>query len=150
MLLSRTPWLVAAIAFVVLGFSRGLNSSFGVFNVALLDTFGWSRGATAGVFSVVLAVDALLSPLAGYLLDRFGTKRISIAGCLILAVGLYLSSQVTTLWQLYICFGLIIAVGFTFTGMVPHIFLVSEWFSTKRASAIGVVYAGSASAYGGA
>jgi MFS family permease len=140
---SPTPWLVAAIAFVVLGFSRGLNSSFGVFNVALLDTFGWSRGATAGIFSVVLAVDALLSPLAGYLLDRFGTKRISIAGCLILAVGLYLSSQVTTLWQLYICFGLIIAIGFTFTGMVPHIFLVSEWFSTKRASAIGVVYAGS-------
>jgi predicted MFS family arabinose efflux permease len=27
--------------------------------------------------------------------------------------------------------------------MVPHVFLISEWFSTKRASAIGVVFAGS-------
>ncbi len=142
MRLSPTPWIVATIAFVVLGFSRGIHSSFGVFNVALLDTFGWSRGATAGIFSVVLAVDALLSPVVGYLLDRYGTKKISVAGCLTLVVGLLLSSQVTALWQLYVCFGIILAIGFTFVGMVPHVFLISEWFSSKRASAIGFVYAG--------
>jgi len=45
---SPTPWFIAGIAFVVLGISRGMHTSFGVFNVALLDTFGWSRGATAG------------------------------------------------------------------------------------------------------
>ncbi len=140
---SATPWFIAGVAFVVLGVSRGMHSSFGVFNVALLDTFGWSRGATAGIFSIVLTVDALLSPLVGHLLDRYGTKRIAIAGCLALVIGLFLSSRVSALWQLYICFGVILAVGFTFTGMVPHIFLISEWFSTKRASAIGFVYAGS-------
>lgn len=140
---SPTPWSIAGIAFVVLGFTRGMHSSFGVFNVALLDTFGWSRGATAGIFSTVLTVDALLSPVVGYLLDRYGTKKIAIAGCLALVLGLFLSSRVSALWQLYICFGIIVAVGFTFTGMVPHIFLISEWFSTKRASAIGFVYAGS-------
>ena len=143
MRLSPTPWFVAAIAFIVLGFSRGIHSSFGVFNVALLDTFGWSRGATAGIFSVVLSVDALLSPLVGHLLDRYGTKKIAMAGCFALVIGLFLSSQVSALWQLYICFGILLAVGFTFTGMVPHVFLISEWFSTKRASAIGFVYAGS-------
>ncbi len=139
---SPTPWLIASLAFVVLGFSRGIHSSFGVFNVALLDAFGWSRGATAGIFSVVLIVDAVLSPVVGYLLDRYGTKKISVAGCFALILGLILSSQVSELWQLYVCFGVILAVGFTFVGMVPHVFLVSEWFSTKRASAIGFVYAG--------
>ena len=139
---SPTPWLVASLAFIVLGFSRGIHSSFGVFNVALLDTFGWSRGATAGIFSIVLTVDAMLSPLVGHLLDRYGSKKISIAGCLALVLGLFLSSQVSTLWQLYISFGVILAVGFTFTGMVPHVFLISEWFSSHRASAIGFVYAG--------
>lgn len=140
---SPTPWFVAGIAFVVLGFSRGIHSSFGVFNVALLDTFGWSRGATAGIFSVVLSVDALLSPLVGHLLDRYGTKKVAVGGCLALVIGLFLSSRVSALWQLYLCFGIVLAVGFTFTGMVPHVFLISEWFSTKRASAIGLVYAGS-------
>src|ERR1044071_7234902 len=139
---SPTPWFVASLAFVVLGFSRGIHSSFGVFNVALLDAFGWSRGATAGIFSIVLTVDAVLSPLVCYLLDRYGTKKISIAGCFALVLGLFLSSQVSALWQLYICFGIVLAVGFTFTGMVPHVFLVSEWFSSNRASAIGFVYAG--------
>jgi MFS family permease len=108
----------------------------------LLDAFGWSRGATAGVFSVVLAVDAILSPVVGYLLDRFGTKAIVSSGCLILALGLLLSSVIGSLWQLYIFFGLISAIGITFTGMVPHVFLVSEWFVANRASAIGFVYAG--------
>ena len=139
---SPTPWLIAAVAFIVLGFSRGIHSSFGVFNVALLDTFGWSRGATAGIFAVVLTMDALLSPVVGFLLDRFGVQKITVAGCLALVGGLFFSSRVTELWQLYVCFGLVLAAGFTFTGMVPHVFLISEWFSSSRASAIGVVYAG--------
>jgi MFS family permease len=140
---SSTPWFIAALAFVVIGFSRGIHSSFGVFNVALLDTFDWSRGATAAIFAVVLTMDALLSPVTGFLLDRFGARKITMAGCLVLAAGLFLSGQVTALWHLYISFGLVLAAGFTFTGMVPHVFLVSEWFSSNRASAIGVVFAGS-------
>src|SRR5437867_5845096 len=141
MRLSPTPWFIAVLAFLILGFTRGLHSSFGVFYVALLDTFGWSRGATAGVFSMVLTVDAMLSPVVGYLLDRFGTKKIVCSGCFILALGLLLSSTIDSLWQLYVFFGLISAVGITFTGMVLHVFLVSEWFASNRASAIGFVYA---------
>src|SRR5258707_1473714 len=116
---SRTPWFIASLAFVVLGFSRGIHSSFGVFNVALLDTFGWSRGATAGIFSIVLTVDAVLSPLVGYLLDRFGTKKISMAGFVALGLGLFLSSPVAAPWPIYICFGIVLAVGFTFTRNEP-------------------------------
>src|SRR5262244_2408561 len=132
---SPTPWLVATLAFVILSFTRGLHSSVGVFYVVLLDAFGWSRGGTAGVFSVVLAVDAILSPVVGYLLDRFGTKAIVSNGCLILALGLLLSSVIGSLWQLYIFFGLISAIGITFTGMVPHVFLVSE--VVRRESCLG-------------
>jgi len=139
---SQKPWFIAGLAFVVLGFSRGLHSSFGVFNVALLESFGWSRGATAGIFSVVLSVDAVLSPVVGYLLDRYGPKKVVVAGCLALMIGLFLSSRVTALWELYLYFGLIVAIGITFMGMVPHVFIISEWFSSNRATAIGMVYAG--------
>lgn len=140
--LAPTPWLIVALSFVVLGYTRGLQSSFGVFYVALLDAFHWSRGATAGVFSMLLVVDAVLSPVVGYLLDRYGPKQISAIGCLTLAAGLFLSSRIDSLWQFYIFFGLVSALGLTFLGMVPHVFLVSEWFLSNRASAIGIVYAG--------
>ena len=137
-----SSWVIAALGFLVLGFSRGINSSFGVFYVALLETFGWSRGATAGVFSVTLIIDAVISPVVGHLLDRYGPKKVVGVGCLLLASGLWLSSQISSLWQFYIFFGLISALGFSFMGMVPHVVLVSEWFLSNRASAIGLVYAG--------
>jgi MFS family permease len=139
---SQKPWFIAGLAFIVLGFSRGLHSSFGVFNVALLESFGWSRGATAGIFSVVLAVDAVLSPVVGYLLDRYGPKTVVVAGCVALMTGLFFSARVTELWELYLYFGLVVAIGITFMGMVPHVFIISEWFSSNRATAIGLVYAG--------
>jgi MFS family permease len=142
MRVQTTPWLIVSLAFVVLGFTRGLHSSFGVFYVALLETFSWSRGATAGVFSIVLTVDAFLSPIVGHLLDRYGTKQIAAVGCAALAIGLLLSSRIQSLWEFYLFFGLVAALGITFTGMIPHVFLVSEWFSANRASAIGIVYAG--------
>ncbi len=126
---------------MVFGFARGIHTSFGVFYIALLDNFGWSRGATAGVYSMNLIMDAVLSPIVGYLLDRYGPKKIVGIGCLFLASGLYLSSQITSLWQFYIFFGVISAVGLGFMGMVPHVVLVSEWFSTRRAFALGVVFA---------
>jgi MFS transporter, OFA family, oxalate/formate antiporter len=142
MRLSPTPWFIAALGFLILGFSRGIQSSFGVFYVALLESFGWSRGMTAGVFSVALFVDALLSPVVGHLLDRYGPKKIVGGGCLTLALGLFLSSEISQLWQLYLYFGLVAAFGWTFTGMVPHVVLISEWFASRRASAFGLVYAG--------
>jgi len=142
MRVSPTPWLIAALAFLILGLSRGINSSFGVFYVSLLGNFGWSRGATAGVFSVVLVVDALLSPAVGHLLDRYGPKKIVAWGSFLLALGLFLSSEISQLWHFYLFFGLVAAIGLTFTGMVPHIVLISEWFASKRASAFGLVYAG--------
>src|SRR3989338_1968731 len=135
-------WFIAALGFMVLGFSRGINSSFGVFYVALLNTFGWSRGATAGVFSVNLIVDAIMSPVVGHLLDRYGPKKVVGVGCLLLTSRLLLRNHVTSLWQFYLFFGLVCALGFSFMGMVPHVVLISEWFSSNQASALGLVFAG--------
>lgn len=135
-------WLIAAAASLILGFSRGIHSSFGVFYVALLEAFHWSRGATAAVYSVNVILDAIVSPIVGHLLDRYGPKRVVGTGCLVLAGGLWLSSQINSLWEFYLFFGLVVALGFSFTGMVPHVVLVSQWFSSKRASALGLVYAG--------
>jgi MFS family permease len=136
------PWFLAGLGFFVLGFTRSIHSSFGVFYVALLESHNWSRALTASVFSVNVLVDAVVSPLIGHLLDRYGVKRIVIAGSLVLVLGLYLTSRVNSLWQFYLSFGVITSLGFSFTGMIPHAVLISEWFSNRRGSAFGLVYAG--------
>jgi MFS family permease len=137
---SAQQGIIAASASVTFGFIRGIHSSFGVFFVALLETFGWSRGVTAGVFSVSLVVDAILSPIVGKLIDRFGPRVVVAAGGILMAGGFFLCSQVNSLWQLYFYFGFVAALGFSAMGMVPHVVLVSEWFSSRRGLGLGVVY----------
>ena len=46
------PWVVVGTVWVTLAIASGLYFSFPVFFVALLDEFGWSRGATAAAFSI--------------------------------------------------------------------------------------------------
>ena len=138
--LSTNPWFVAGIGSLIYGFGRGIHTSFGVIYVALLETFSWNRGITAGIYSLNLIVDAIASPIVGHLIDRYGPEKIVGLGCLLLATGLLLSSRISSLWDFYIYFGLISALGFSFMGMVPHVVLVSQWFSTRRAVAIGIVF----------
>ncbi|MDP6180788.1 MAG: MFS transporter, partial [Desulfatiglandales bacterium] len=112
--LPPSPRLVAGFASLIFGFVRGLHASFGVFFVALLHNFGWSRGATAGVYSLTLIVNAITSPVVGNLLDRYGPKRIVGTGCLLLSLGLLLSSRIASLWEFYLYFGLVAALGLSF------------------------------------
>ncbi len=131
-----------ALAFLHIGVSRGLSGTFGVFFVAMLDAFGWSRGATAGAISLEIAVEGLCLPFAGGLIDRIGARRTLILGGLVLAMGLSLSSTIASIWQLYFCVGVVTAAGLAMIGMVPHVAILSREFAQRRATALGIAWAG--------
>lgn len=133
---------LVALAFIHIGVSRGLHGTFGVFFVALLAAFGWSRGATAGAISLAIAFEGLCLPFAGGLIDRIGARKTLILGGLVLAVGLSFSSTISSLWQLYFWVGIINAAGIALIGMVPHVAIISREFSQRRATALGVAWAG--------
>ena len=65
---------------MTLGLTYGVWYSYGVFLVALLNEFGWSRSVLAGAFSVFTLVHGLANPLIGSLCDRIGPRRIVIFG----------------------------------------------------------------------
>ncbi len=131
-----------ALAFLHIGVSRGLSGTFGVFFVALLDAFGWSRGATAGAISIEIAVEGLCLPFAGGLIDRIGARRTLMLGGLVLAIGLTLSSTISSIWQLYLYLGVFTAAGLALIGMVPHVAILSREFAQRRATALGIAWAG--------
>ena len=54
---------LVALAFLHIAVSRGLHGTFGVFFVAMLDTFGWSGGATAGAISLAIVFEGMCLPV---------------------------------------------------------------------------------------
>ncbi len=135
-------WVIVGSAFAIFTFIYGVYYGFSVYYVALLEEFGWSRASTAGVFSVFLIVVGFFSLGCGSLLDRFGPSRVMPLGGAVLAVGLVATSRMTQLWEFYLYFGVVTALGFSLAGWVVTIVAVSNWFSARRGIAVGIASAG--------
>ena len=134
--------MAVLVAFVTLGVVYGVWFAYSVFLVALVDDMGWSRSLTAGAISVMSVVHGLSGPMNGRLVERFGAQRIIALGGLIFAVGMLLTSQVQTWWQLYITFGVVSAIGIAQAGWIPFIVTVERWYPTKLGTALGFAMAG--------
>lgn len=125
-----------------MGFNRGIRGTYAVFYVALFQAFGWSRGVTATALSISVLVEGFSMPVAGSLVDRWGSRKTLVLGGILLAVGLGFSATVTSLWQLYIWVGVVTALGLGLMGMVPHVAIIARQFTRRRGLAMGLAWAG--------
>lgn len=85
-------WVVVAASFVIHLIADGITFSFGVIYAELLDYFQESKGYTAVIGSLFMATPLLSGPLASSLTDRFGCRAVTIAGSIVAALGLFLTS----------------------------------------------------------
>jgi len=131
--------IVAAALFMAI-VMWGARLSFGVFFAPVLEEFGWTRAATAGGFSLTWVFTGLLSIVVGRLNDKFGPRLImTIAGVLV-GLGYLFMSQLSSIWQLYLFYGLI-SIGMSAV-LVPTLSTVARWFVKMRAFMTGIVLAG--------
>jgi len=135
-------WVIVGVCFAVMMLISPLIAAFSVFYVAILQDLQWSRGSTALAMSIYLVVNGLTAPLAGGLIDKFGPRRVMPAGTLITAIALVWLSQISSLWQFYLAFGVLAAVGAAMLHIVPLTTVISKWFVRHRGVAIGLVTAG--------
>jgi MFS family permease len=118
-------------------FVRGATGSFSVFYVALLEEFHWSHAVGASVLSLNSLVYALVSPAVGFAFDRLGPRLLLPLAALLMGAGFILSGFSYSLSQLYLCYGIIAAVGQGGLGFVTQGALISRWFFRRRATAMG-------------
>jgi len=133
---------LVALGFIHIAVSRGLHGCFGVFFVALLDAFGWSRAVTAGAISLAIIFEGVCLPAVGSLIDRLGGRKTLMLGGIVLAVGLTCSATISSIWQMYFWVGIVTAAGIGLIGTVPHVAIISREFAQRRATALGIAWAG--------
>jgi MFS family permease len=134
-------WTVVAAAFVILFTAYGAQYSFGVFFSALLEEFGWSRAGLSGVFSLYAFSYSAFGFVAGRLTDRWGPRRVIAAGGLFLGGALAAMAAVSALWQPYLVYGVVAALGMG-TAYVPCNGTVVKWFARRRGLAVGLASSG--------
>ena len=114
-----------------------------MFFKVLEDELGWSRTLLSGASSLSIVVMGVFAIVAGQLTDRFGPRWVLSVTGLTTGIGYFLMSAMSAPWQLLVCYGLLVGLGFA-THDVVTLSTVSSWYPNRRGLVTGIVKTGSA------
>jgi sugar phosphate permease len=108
----------------------------------MVTEFRWTRTqVTSGNALSKLVIGPLFGFIAGWVIDRFGPRRLMMAGILLAGGALIGLAGMSALWMFYL-FYLFNAVGYVCGGPLPNQVLLSRWFDKARGKAMGFAYLG--------
>jgi sugar phosphate permease len=131
-------WVVVGVVFVALLVSAGVRAAPTVLVNPLETELGWSRATISFAVSVGLLLYGLSGPVSGWLMDRFGPKRLTLAGLAIIGTSTLAGATVTEVWQLNLFWGVLSGIG---TGVVAPVLgatVANRWFVERRGLVLGI------------
>jgi sugar phosphate permease len=139
-------WFVLGLCFLTTLTSAGVRSSPSVLIHPLEAEFGWSRTLIASAISMNLLLFGIAAPLSGFLIDRYGPRKVMMGSLILLIVGVSGTMVMTEFWQFFLVWGVIVGLGAGGVGSVLTATVGNRWFVAKRGLALGIL--GSASSTG--
>jgi MFS family permease len=135
-------WVIT-ITFAIIGCTLiGLRFSFGVYFKSLEAEFDLTRAMTSSIYALYMGLFAVFAVMTGWALDRYGPRVVVTLMGLTTGLSLLLTSQTSSLWQIFLSYSLLLAVGTA--GAIPvMVAIVSRWFERKRGLALGIATSGS-------
>ena len=137
-------WVVAGVTFVVLLITAGIRATPGLFMVPLESEFGWTRAVISGAVAINIALFGLIGPFAASVMDRWGLRRVILCAIALLAASVALSTQMRAVWQLMLCWGVLVGAGTGVTSMVLAAVVATRWFDERRGVVLGALSAANA------
>ena len=134
-------WIILATCFVNLFINYSVRLGYGVVLPEMIKDLSLSRTAGGTIFNAYLFSYIILTPITGYLTDRFGARYVITTCTFILGVGVFLMGTVESLWTACLFYTI---VGLGSTGMwTPIITVVQRWFApNRRGLALGILSTG--------
>lgn len=132
-------WYIAGVCVLVYFFTNGMTI-FVPQNLfpRLMEDFSADAGQVSITVTITFLSSALMAPLAGWLIDRFGVVRVIHCGLGLLAVCFCLYPFVRSLQQLYVLH-VGFAMGLVLCGLMPNVVLLSAWFNRYRGAVVGLL-----------
>lgn len=126
----------------ILALSLGVRHGFGLYLVPMSNEFGWSHQ----VFSLAIAIQNLLwgamQPFTGALADKYGSKKVVIAGGVLYSIGLLIMSVSSNALLLDFSVGIIIGLALSATSFSILLSAVGRAaHPSKRSMAMGIASA---------
>jgi MFS family permease len=118
-----------------------VSHSGGISIVVLQEEFGWSKASLSAAFAIGTIIAALLAPVQGRLVDRFGPRGVVRVGVLIVSVGLCVVSFIHSMPTLYLA-SVLMGTGYTLAFDVAIQTTLVNWFHKRRGAAMGLMMAG--------
>ena len=139
-------WFVLSLCFLTTLTSAGVRSSPSVLIHPLEAEFGWSRALIASAISMNLLLFGVASPISGWLIDRYGPRKVMLGSLGLLIIGVSGTMAMNQFWQFFLVWGVIVGLGAGGVGSVLTATVGNRWFVAKRGLALGIL--GSASSTG--
>ncbi len=136
-------YIVAAASLCVMAVTWGANRTFGIVLGPMLAEFSWTRAEISGAVTLNMIVMGTMALVAGRLTDRYGPRAIIMIGALFSGLSYIFASRITSLWQLYLFYGIISGIGLS-SAWAPPMSVISRWFWKRKALMSGIVIAGPA------
>jgi len=134
-------WWQLAFGLVAMMSISSSQYAWAMFVKPLQASLGTSLAAIQVTFSILIVLQTWLSPLQGYLIQKFGPRLLISAGAIMTGGSWVLAASAHDLAGLYISYGVLggLGTGIIYVGIVG---LMVQWFPDKRGLATGLVAAG--------
>ncbi len=129
---------MVAVVFLALLISAGVRAAPAVLINPLEVELGWGRAAISFAVSIGLLLYGLSGPIAGWLMDRYGPKKLALFGLAVIGGSTLAGAAVTELWQLNLFWGVLSGIG---TGVVAPVLgatVANRWFVERRGLVLGI------------
>ncbi len=132
-------WWIVLAAFSTLFVCAGIGFfTLPVFLKYISADMNWGRDSLSNAAALSALTAGFVTPVIGYLIDRFGTRAVMMIGVLILSTSFFVLARIQTTYQIYIIF-FSIGIGMAATTLLPCQTLISRWFEKRRGRAMGII-----------
>lgn len=133
-------YVIVSAASIMMMMIWGTFNAFGVFFEPFIKEFGWTRAITSGASALNTIIFGILCIFSASLSERLGPRWVMTLCGIILGLGYFLMAHLTRTWELYLYFGVFVAIGMS--PYIPLLSLVPQWFTTKRGRMNAIVLSG--------